>query len=124
MGLFVLQFIVGFFSFLILLCCEGGTAACRASLAPTHSTFGLITFIMACVTAVVGLTEVALGSLNNPDNNFKGYEKWLSDFSDDEAIFINVLGVVIAAALISMVFTLSVRHRGRAPMKMTYHTDL
>lgn len=124
MGLFVLQFIVGFFSFLILLCCEGGTAACRASLAPTHSTFGLITFIMACTTAVVGLIEAALGSLNHPDNNFRGYERWLSDIKDDEAIFINVLGVVIAAALISMVFTLRARDNRRTPLKMTYHTDL
>ncbi len=58
-----LQFVIGFFSFLVLLCCEGATAACRASLVPTHATFGLITFVMAAATAVTGLTEKALFEL-------------------------------------------------------------
>jgi len=40
MGLFALQFMVGFFSFLLLLCCESATASFRASLVPIHSTFG------------------------------------------------------------------------------------
>ncbi|CAL8074978.1 unnamed protein product [Orchesella dallaii] len=115
MGLFAIQFVVGFFSFLILLCCEGATAACRASLVPTHATFGLITFVMAAATAVTGLTEKALFELKGPL-----YSEWKSN----EAIIINVLGVVIAAAAISITFTLSVPSIRKAPMRMTYHTDL
>ena len=60
---FLFQFVMGFFCFLILLCCEGATAAFRASLVPAHSTFGLITFIMASATAVTGLTEKAIFAL-------------------------------------------------------------
>jgi len=120
MGLFAIQFVVGFFSFLVLLCCEGGTAACRASLIPTHSTFGIITFIMACITAIIGLTETAFYSLNTPLTNYRGYEHWVSD----EAIFINVLGAVLAAAAISMFFTINARAGRRKQMRMAYHTDL
>jgi len=123
MGLFAIQFVVGFFSFLILLCCEGGTAACRASLVPTHSTFGIITFVMACATAVVGLTETAFFSMNNEGNDYKGYENWLPN-KTEEAIYLNVIGVSIAAAAISILFALNARHSTRAPMRMTYHTDL
>jgi hypothetical protein len=116
MGLFAIQFVIGFFSFLILLCCEGATAACRASLVPTHATFGLITFVMAAATAVTGLTEKALFELKGPL-----YSQWGSN----EAIIINVIGVVIAAAAISITFTLSVPSiRSKTPMRMTYHTDL
>merc|ERR1712241_1069988 len=64
MGLFALQFIVGFFSFLLLLCCESATASFRANLVPIHSTFGITTFVMAIATACAGLTEKALFSLS------------------------------------------------------------
>nr|CAD7199932.1 unnamed protein product [Timema douglasi] len=65
MGLFALQFVVGFFSFLILLCCEGATAAFRASLVPIHATFGITTFMLAVATCLTGLTEKAFFSLGN-----------------------------------------------------------
>jgi len=115
MGLFAIQFVIGFFSFLILLCCEGATAACRASLVPTHATFGIITFVMACATAVAGLTEKAIFALGQSN-----YAHW----GVTEAIIINVLGIVIAASGISLVFTLSVPSIRKIPMRMTYHTDL
>ena len=57
------QFIVGFFSFLILLCCEGATAAFRASLVPIHATFGITTFMLAVATCLTGLTEKAIFEL-------------------------------------------------------------
>lgn len=56
---FDLQFVVGFFSFLILLCCENGTAGFRASLVPIHATFGILTFMLAIATCLTGLTEKA-----------------------------------------------------------------
>ena len=58
-----LQLVVGFFSFLILLCCEARTAALRAALVPVHATFGLITFLMAIATCLTGITEKAINSL-------------------------------------------------------------
>jgi len=63
MGLFALQFVVGFFSFLLLLCCESATASFRAALVPIHSTFGITTFVMAVATACSGLTEKAFFTL-------------------------------------------------------------
>ncbi|ENN83480.1 hypothetical protein YQE_00162, partial [Dendroctonus ponderosae] len=63
MGLFAIQFVVGFFSFLILLCCEGATAGFRAALVPIHASFGLTTFVLAIAASVTGLTEKALFTL-------------------------------------------------------------
>ena len=57
MGLFAIQFVVGFFSFLILLCCQNATSAFRASLVPIHASFGLTTFMLAIATCLTGLTE-------------------------------------------------------------------
>merc|ERR1719460_1115970 len=74
MGLFALQFIVGFFSFLLLLCCESATASFRANLVPIHSTFGITTFVMAIATACSGLTEKAFFSLS------VSYSQWVPMF--------------------------------------------
>jgi len=57
MGMFVLQFVVGFFSFLILLCCENRTYGCRSVMVPIHANFGLANFMLAIATAVTGLIE-------------------------------------------------------------------
>lgn len=57
------QFVAGFFSFLLLLCCESATASFRASLVPIHATFGIATFVLAIATACAGLTEKAFFSL-------------------------------------------------------------
>jgi hypothetical protein len=64
-----IQLVVGFFSFLILLCCEARTAALRAALVPVHATFGLITFLMAIATCLTGITEKAINSLGLVQNN-------------------------------------------------------
>ena len=58
-----MQYIAGFFSFLLLLCCESATASFRASLVPVHSAFGLTTFVLAVATACTGLTEKAFFTL-------------------------------------------------------------
>ncbi|KFB47989.1 hypothetical protein ZHAS_00016100 [Anopheles sinensis] len=52
MGLFALQFVLGFFSFLILLCCENATYKFRSTMVPIHASFGLATFMLAVATAV------------------------------------------------------------------------
>ncbi|XP_046992749.1 transmembrane ascorbate-dependent reductase CYB561 isoform X2 [Schistocerca americana] len=86
MGLFALQFVVGFFSFLILLCCEGATAAFRASLVPIHASFGITTFMLAVATCLTGLTE-------------KAFFKLSSKYSEmpEEGIIMNALAMVLVA---------------------------
>ncbi|XP_071447040.1 plasma membrane ascorbate-dependent reductase CYBRD1 isoform X2 [Hetaerina americana] len=90
MGLFALQvlrvFIVGFFSFLILLCCEGATAAFRASLVPIHASFGITTFMLAVATCLTGLTEKAVFTLNTTYSELP-----------QEGIIINALAMVLVA---------------------------
>jgi len=123
MGLFALQFVVGFFSFLLLLCCESATASFRAALVPIHSTFGITTFVMAVATACSGLTEKAFFTLSVV------YSKWVpyllegSDFNKTldskllsgdkfkdgyttkifaESMVINVLGAALVGLVIVM----------------------
>ncbi|XP_021939496.1 cytochrome b ascorbate-dependent protein 3 isoform X2 [Zootermopsis nevadensis] len=86
MGLFALQFVVGFFSFLILLCCEGATAAFRASLVPIHATFGITTFMLAVATCLTGLTEKAFFELGNKYSSMP-----------EEGIVMNALAMVLVA---------------------------
>eukprot|EP00094_Tigriopus_californicus_P006236 TCALIF_06002-PA protein Name:"Similar to F55H2.5 Putative cytochrome b561 (Caenorhabditis elegans)" AED:0.05 eAED:0.05 QI:192/0.75/0.6/1/0.75/1/5/431/398 len=77
MGLFGLQFVVGFFSFLLLLCCESATASFRANLVPLHAAFGGTTFVLAVAAACTGLTEKAFFSLSF------AYSKWVAYLSDE-----------------------------------------
>ncbi|CAG0883136.1 unnamed protein product [Darwinula stevensoni] len=98
MGLFALQFVVGFFSFLILLCCEGPTAGFRAALVPIHGTMGLVTFMLAIATAVTGLTEKAFFSLQGGR-----YQR-----GEEEGIVINSLGMVLVG--LAVVLPLLIRH--------------
>ncbi|KAF4519995.1 hypothetical protein B566_EDAN007143 [Ephemera danica] len=108
MGLFAMQvfrvFVVGFFSFLILLCCEGATAAFRASLVPIHATFGITTFMLAVATCLTGLTEKVLFTLKN-------------DYKDlpEEGIIVNSLAMVLVAVTIVVCYILmrdDFRYRG------------
>lgn len=62
-GLFVLQFVFGFVSFLILLCCDNATSKFRAALLPIHKTFGLTIFSLAIATCLMGLLQTARSRL-------------------------------------------------------------
>lgn len=62
-ALFVLQFVFGFVSFLILLCCDQATSNYRAALLPIHKTFGLIIFSLAIATCLTGLLQTARSRL-------------------------------------------------------------
>lgn len=62
-GLFVFQFVFGFVSFLILLCCDTATSKFRAALLPIHKTFGLIIFSLAIATCLTGLLQTARSRL-------------------------------------------------------------
>ncbi|KAI4461797.1 cytochrome b561-related [Holotrichia oblita] len=104
MGLFAIQFVVGFFSFLLLLCCEGATAQFRASLVPIHASFGLTTFMLAIAACLTGLTQKVIESLgyaahiaysfftNQLRHCRDTYHQW-----KDEGIVVNALGMVLVA---------------------------
>ncbi|GLG99830.1 Cytochrome b561, putative [Gryllus bimaculatus] len=104
MGLFALQFVVGFFSFLVLLCCEGATAAFRAALVPVHAAFGITTFMLAIATCLTGLSHKAYelygagqGSLN------------------EEQLIINTMSIVFSLCAIVAGYALmrdDFRHHG------------
>ncbi|XP_018335683.1 cytochrome b reductase 1 isoform X2 [Agrilus planipennis] len=93
MGLFVIQFVIGFFSFLVLLCCEGATAAFRAALVPIHASFGLTTFVLAVASCLTGLTEKVIFTLGN------AYSSW-----PEEGIVVNTLAMVLVALAILVSF--------------------
>lgn len=54
------QYAVGFFSFLLLLICNKGTASFRAGLVPVHAAFGILTFVLGVTACLTGLTEKAI----------------------------------------------------------------
>jgi cytochrome b-561 len=100
MGLFALQFVVGFFSFLILLCCEGATAGFRAALVPIHGTMGLTIFMLGIATAVTGITEKAIFTLKDEYSQFS-----------EEGIVMNAAGVCMI--VLGVVMTVLLRHTPR-----------
>lgn len=114
MGLFAIQFVVGFFSFLVLLCCEGATAGFRAALVPIHSSFGVTIFMLAIATCLTGLTEKVHFTLG-------------SDYSKlpEEAFIVNALAMVLVASgiVVSYIITRAdFRYRGH--ILITSHGDL
>lgn len=94
MGLFALQFVVGFISFLVLLCCDKATVTYRQRLVPIHTNFGLIIFGMAAATCVTGLMQTA-------KSRFSGKEG-APDYRDlpHQAIFVNTIAAAIIALTI------------------------
>lgn len=84
MGLFALQFVLGFFSFLILLCCENATYKFRSTMVPIHASFGVATFMLAVATAVTGLTQKAHFELG------ENYSQTV-----EEGIIMNSIGVIL-----------------------------
>ncbi|XP_059085616.1 uncharacterized protein LOC131882483 isoform X3 [Tigriopus californicus] len=112
MGLFGLQFVVGFFSFLLLLCCESATASFRANLVPLHAAFGGTTFVLAVAAACTGLTEKAFFSLStrSVDNAENVVIEQIGDqYSEfpDEGIVTNTIGIALVALAIIIPWILS-----------------
>ncbi|XP_037922644.1 probable ascorbate-specific transmembrane electron transporter 2 isoform X2 [Hermetia illucens] len=105
MGLFALQFIVGFFSFLVLLCCENATYGCRAAMVPIHASFGLVNFMLAIATCVTGLTEKVISA----------------QFPEAEKIVMNSLGMVLVA--IGIVVSVAVRRSNAPATAKVYVTE-
>lgn len=63
-----LQFTLGLFTFVVLLCCRTATSACRLRcFAPIHATLGLCTFTLAIATCLTGLQQRADSSIFGHD---------------------------------------------------------
>ncbi|KAG5868911.1 hypothetical protein JTB14_026659 [Gonioctena quinquepunctata] len=90
-----MKFVVGFFSFLVLLCCEGATAGFRAALVPIHVSFGLTTFMLAIAAAVTGLTEKIMFTLQ---------ARYAS--LNEEAIVVNTIAMTLIALAIVVAYIL------------------
>uniref|UniRef100_T1JPC0 Cytochrome b561 domain-containing protein n=1 Tax=Strigamia maritima TaxID=126957 RepID=T1JPC0_STRMM len=103
LGLFAIQFIVGFFSFLVLLCCDSKTASFRSKLQPIHTHFGLATFLLAIGTCVTGLTQKVIEDLNERGANGVITGPKYQDLPP-EGLVVNVLAVVLVAAGLLMAF--------------------
>lgn len=97
-GLFGLQFIVGFMSFLVLLCCDERTAKFRQRLLPTHVTFGLTIFSLGGAAILTGLMQTARhrfsGELGKPK-----YEEL-----EEQPIVLNTLAMTVVALMILLPF--------------------
>ncbi|XP_063531611.1 plasma membrane ascorbate-dependent reductase CYBRD1 isoform X3 [Cydia strobilella] len=104
MGLFGIQYAVGFFSFLLLLICNKGTAGFRASLVPVHAAFGILTFVLGVCACLTGLTEKALFTITA--------ERYSS--MPDEGIIMNAIGAALIAILATVMYIAS-RDKFRAP---------
>ncbi|XP_029848851.1 lysosomal membrane ascorbate-dependent ferrireductase CYB561A3 isoform X2 [Ixodes scapularis] len=94
MGLFALQFVVGFISFLVLLCCDKATVTYRQRLVPIHTNFGLIIFGMAAATCVTGLMQTATYRFNGKDGAPLYREL------PEQGIFVNTIAIAIIALTI------------------------
>ncbi|XP_037040505.1 cytochrome b reductase 1 isoform X4 [Bradysia coprophila] len=110
MGLFVLQFVFGFFTFLVCLCCENGTYSCRAAMVPIHASFGLVTFMLACAACLTGLTQKAIWKLGT------AYAEWT-----EEGIVINALGATIVA--LGIIISFAVRRSNAPATAKVYVTE-
>ncbi|XP_049866650.1 plasma membrane ascorbate-dependent reductase CYBRD1 isoform X1 [Pectinophora gossypiella] len=99
MGLFGIQYAVGFFSFLLLLICNKGTAGFRASLVPVHAAFGILTFVLGVAACLTGLTEKALFTFGQDLSTTKYWQM------PQEAIVINAIGMSIVAVAIVVLYT-------------------
>jgi hypothetical protein len=103
-SLFALQFLVGFVSFLVLLCCEKATAGYRARVLPTHVTMGLIIYglaIAGCISGLLQTARVRLPGKTPADYSYKNMTVPANPFLNP-AIVINMVGVCLIALGIIM----------------------
>ncbi|GFS60631.1 cytochrome b reductase 1 [Nephila pilipes] len=93
-GLFALQFVTGFFFFLVLICCDEATAKFRQTMIPTHVTMGLVIFTMGAIAILTGLTQSARYRLSGKEGkpNYKDFP--------EQGIVVNVLAMCIIATVI------------------------
>jgi len=99
--LFCCQFVVGFVSFLI----PGLRMNLRAAYLPIHVYFGLGIFLMAVATALTGIMEKAIFSLNDD------YQKFLP-----EGVLVNCLGLCLLLFAFTVVYVVVNPNYKRRPL--------
>lgn len=92
-GIFGLQFVVGFTSFLVLLCCDTATAKFRQRLLPTHVTFGIIIFSLGSAAVLTGLMQTIRHRLSA-----------IYDQLGEQAIIVNAFAMCVVALMILLPF--------------------
>jgi hypothetical protein len=102
-GLFGLQFIFGFISFLVLLCCEKATAGYRTKVLPTHQTMGLVIYSLAVAACLTGLLQTARSRLSGQGDkpDYKQQSNPANPFLN-AGLVINMVGACLIAAAIIM----------------------
>ncbi|XP_054166255.1 uncharacterized protein LOC128963762 isoform X2 [Oppia nitens] len=106
-GLFALQFLFGFVSFLVLLCCERATAGYRATVLPTHQTMGITIYMLAIAGCLTGLLQTALNRLSGPaplepeKHDYKSIMNPMNPFLNPSMV-INMVGACLIALAIIM----------------------
>lgn len=88
-GLFALQFLFGFFAFLVCMCCGANNSSFRSALLPVHKTFGLSILSLAIAGCLTGLLQTARSRLTSKLNKTDYHEL------AEPALAINALGVCL-----------------------------
>ncbi|XP_025407957.1 uncharacterized protein LOC112681842 isoform X2 [Sipha flava] len=125
-SLFVIQFTLGLFTFVVLLCCRGATAVCRLRcFAPIHATLGLCTFTLAIATCLTGLQQRADFTIFNNNGND---ERVLSELIkqklhlNKEPMVVNVLAVLLVSVLVVVSYTVRRESLKRRPNNKPLYT--
>ncbi|XP_060843789.1 uncharacterized protein LOC132923831 isoform X2 [Rhopalosiphum padi] len=126
-SLFVIQFTLGLFTFVVLLCCRGATAVCRLRcFAPIHATLGLCTFTLAIATCLTGLQQRADFSIFS-NNNGDG-KQTISELIkqklhlNKEPVVVNVLAVLLVSVLVIVSYTIRRESLKRRPNNKPSYT--
>jgi len=126
-SLFVIQFTLGLFTFVVLLCCRGATAVCRLRcFAPIHATLGLCTFTLAIATCLTGLQQRADFSIFN-NNNGDG-KQTISELIkqklhlNKEPVVVNVLAVLLVSVFVIVSYTIRRESLKRRPNNKPSYT--
>ncbi|VVC36571.1 Hypothetical protein CINCED_3A001754 [Cinara cedri] len=106
-SLFIIQFTLGIFTFVVLLCCRGATAACRLRcFAPIHATLGLCTFTLAIATCLTGLQQRAdFMIFNNNGSAIESETIKQKLHVNKEPVVVNILAVLLVFVFIVVSYT-------------------
>lgn len=87
--LFAMQWLAGFITFLF----PGLASHLRASYMPLHTSFGILIFVLACATSLLGITEKLIFALGTQYSN-----------RDPEGVMANWIGVLIVVFGVLVVY--------------------
>lgn len=102
------QFLFGFFSFFLTLCCRKLTQRMRAKALPIHRTFAMIVLCASVATVISGLSQLARFQLNGLDGKDNYRDLTIS------SILINLTGVSVIASTILIFFITFIFKRRQA----------